>query len=216
MNKSPASPARRRPHTSEERGTLWAAFVGVGATVLLCAFELLGCGGTLASLAMLGLFAAIAVAFVGGVVALFFRKTRSLATSTLVACTFSVPAVLIASYLSGHARSMAFGRLAVRSEPLVAAIRAYEQRHGEPPPSLQALVPEFLEVLPKTGMPSYPAYSYEVLSWTGDAPRAWRLKVECSGGLLNFDEFVYWPESEGSGYDAGQLTRHGEWVYAHE
>jgi len=184
--------------------------------VLLCAFELLGCGGALASLAMGGLFAAIGVLFVGGVVALFVRKTPSLATSTLVACTFSVPAVFIASYLSGHARSIAFGRLAVRSEPLVAAISAYEQRHGEPPPSLQALVPEFLDVLPKTGMPSYPAYSYEVLSSAEDAPRAWRLKVECSGGLLNFDEFVYWPESEGSGYDSGQLTRHGEWVYAHE
>jgi hypothetical protein len=216
MNKSPASPARRRPRTPEERGTLWAAFVGVGATVLLCAFELLGCGGALASLAMLGLFATIAVAFVGGVVALFFRKTRPLATSTLVACTFSVPTVLIASYLSGHARSIAFGRLAVRSEPLVAAIRAYEQRHGEPPASLHALVPEFLEALPETGMPSYPAYSYEVQSSAEDAPRAWRLKVECSSGLINFDEFVDWPESDGSGYDAGQLTRHGEWVYAHE
>lgn len=216
MNNSPTRPARRRSRTPEGRGVLWAAFVGVGATVLLCAFELLGCGGALASLAMLGLFATIGVAFVGGVVALFFRKTRPLATSTLVACTFSVPAVFIASYLSGNARWIAFRRLAVRSEPLVAAIRAYEQRHGEPPPSLHALVPEFLQVLPKTGMPSFPAYSYEVLSWTGDAPRAWRLKVECSSGLLCFDEFLYWPESEGSGYDAGQLTRHGEWVYAHE
>jgi len=216
MKNSARSLAQRWPRTPEGRGVLWAVFVGVTATVLLCALKLLGCGGGLADRVLFSLFASIALAFVSGVIALFFRRARPLATSTLVACIFAVPAVLCALYVSRHARSFAFTRLAARSAPLVTAIREYELRHGEPPPSLQSLVPEFLGAVPGTGMPSCPAYSYEVQSSDAGPPRAWRLKVECSSYLTNFDEFVYWPEIEGSEYDAGQVTRHGEWIYAHE
>jgi hypothetical protein len=127
-------------------------------------------------------------------------------------CTAFVAAVQIGRQI----RMSAFHRLADRSTPLVAAIRAYEQKHGSPPESLEALVPEFLPSVPSTGMGAYPEYQYCF------APRhyggnPWVLIVPTSSGYLNFDQFMYFPLANypRTGY-GGSLERISDWAYVHE
>jgi hypothetical protein len=101
------------------------------------------------------------------------RSPRSLSDSS--ACCFAVfdhaPYCCVfapwfswslSSFHFTSAAAFAFARLAERSKPLIGAIRAYEQKHGRPPESLAALVPDFLAHVPPTGMGAYPDYRYKV------------------------------------------------------
>jgi hypothetical protein len=47
-----------------------------------------------------------------------------------------------------------------RAAPLVAAIRAYDAQHHNPPPDLRDLVPEFLSAIPETGLDYSPSFKY--------------------------------------------------------
>ena len=110
----------------------------------------------------------------------------------------------------------AFHQLAERSKPLVAAIHAYEQKHGHPPETLQALVPEYIPSVPSTGMGAYPKYDYLVgtTNWNGNP---WVLVVFTPSGGINFDQFMYFPLTNypATGY-GGWLQRIGDWAYVHE
>jgi len=110
----------------------------------------------------------------------------------------------------------AFHRLAERSKPLVAAIHAFEQKHGRPPEALQALVPEFLPSVPSTGMQAYPEYRYSAPA-TNHHDNPWVITIFTPSVGINFDQFMYFPLTNypETGY-GGWLERVGDWAYVHE
>lgn len=204
-------PTRWTPY----RRGLWAGvFAGLAVTGLFCALELLGLGGDASFLAFLSLVLALALVVLVGLVALCFSASRGFAISVLIATLLAAPTFLATSRLRWVARSLAFDRLASRSESLVSAIHTYEARHAIPLQNLLLLVPEFLTEVPGTGMPSYPDYIYTLREPTPENPRSWSLRVECPSGFPNWDEFIYLPPQERCSF--GPVTRHGDWVYFHE
>lgn len=133
-------------------------------------------------------------------------------------CLVLVVSTIAGFRFAGSIRNEAFHRLAQSSGSLVTAIKNYERSHGSPPPSLDSLVPEFLDAVPGTGMAAYPDYQYIA----GDKARRheqnpWILIVPAPSGGINFDEFLYFPLQNypQSGY-GGWLQRMGDWAYVHE
>ena len=154
--------------------------------------------------------------FLAALVGLLFQRVR-LFCGILALCSMTYLVALgVSFHLGGHVRMNAFHRLAERSKPLVNAIRAFEQKNGRPPESLEALVPEFIACVPSTGMGAYPDYQYKTPATNYDG-NPWVIVVSTPSGGINFDEFLYFPltnyPSEGYG---GLLERIGDWAYVHE
>lgn len=137
-------------------------------------------------------------------------------------CAVLILSTFAGLHLRGMIRTLAFNRLAERSKGLVGAIQRYESAKGAPPPSLAALVPEFLEAVPGTGMAAYPEYRYAPRGGgsSGTTPpeqNPWMLWVNTPSGGINFDEFMYFPLQNYPEKDyGGVLQRIGEWAYLHE
>jgi hypothetical protein len=149
---------------------------------------------------------------------LFFRRFRRLAVRTLLAAGVFVVATFAGVRLGQQLRMKAFHQLAVRSEPLVRAIRTYETKHGAPPPDLNALVPDFLPSIPRTGMAAYRTYRYHASAQaTRFDNNPWVLVVFTPNGGINFDQFMYFPlqKDPENGY-GGSLERVRDWAYVHE
>ena len=149
-------------------------------------------------------------------VALAFPRVRRY-SAVLALCSVAYLVAFICSVQLGESvRMSAFHRLAKRSQPLVAAVRAFEQRHGRPPESLQALVPEFLPSVPSTGLGAYPEYRYSTLAMDYEG-NPWVITVFTPSGAINFDQFMYFPLTNypKRGY-GGYLERVGDWAYVHE
>jgi hypothetical protein len=119
---------------------------------------------------------------------------------------------------AGRVRIRAFEALAIRSEPLVTAIRRYEADHGKPPASLSALTPRYIRTVPSTGMGAYPAYAYRVGDDAAHYQRnPWALEVRCSRGILNWDRFLYLPRGNYPTHGfGGKLERVRDWAYVWE
>jgi hypothetical protein len=153
-----------------------------------------------------------------GLVGIVIPKTRR-RSITLFICSliFVVPAIAYLRF-ADDIRKHAFAELAERGSSLVAAIEAYTADHGQAPPDLENLVPQYLNAVPGTGMPAYPEYQY----LTGHPPdrwdgNPWVLFVHTSQGALDFDRFLYFPLQNypQQGYGGG-LERIGMWAYVHE
>ncbi len=145
------------------------------------------------------------------------RGTRTHALWVACALIYLV-AEFIAVRIGHRIRMDAFKSLALRSAPLVQAIKAYELQHGRPPQSLVALVPAFLPQVPTTGMAAYPNYEYETGYSAADFHgNPWVLVVHTPSGGVNFDQFLYFPLQNypEHGY-GGRLQRLGDWAYVHE
>ncbi len=103
-----------------------------------------------------------------------------------------------------------------RGRPLVEAIRAYEQKNGQPPRSLHELVPDHLGAIPTTGIGARPDFQYIVGQPDSYDDNPWVLSVTppCVAG---FDVFLYFPRQNypDRGY-GGALERIGDWAYVHE
>ena len=111
----------------------------------------------------------------------------------------------------------AFAALAERSSTLVNAIRAYEQMYRAPPPSLNAIVPEFIPSIPVTGMGAHPKYEYLVGKADFFDQNPWVLIVFASTGFPDFDEFIYYPLQNYPEYRlCNRLELIGDWAYIHE
>lgn len=152
----------------------------------------------------------------------FFRNCRSFALRSLLGSAVLMNAVLIGdsfgTRLHREAFLKAFHGLAERSTPLVQAIKSYEVRYGSPPPDLSALVPEFLPSVPGTGMAIYPQYKYYTAEKAAEFEgNPWVLVVSTSTGVLNWDQFMYFPLQNypDTGY-GGQIERIADWAYVHE
>jgi hypothetical protein len=146
------------------------------------------------------------------------RATRFSALAWLLAAIVYLPLAMGGLLIGNQIRFRAFDRLALRSAPLVSAIHSYETDQGQPPPDLSALVPKYLQQVPRTGMMAYPDYHYYV----GSAAQRhdgnpWVLVVFTPCGAINFDQFMYFPLQNypKRGY-GGSLARIRDWAYANE
>ena len=155
-------------------------------------------------------------AILGALVGLAIRRVRRY-SAVLVLCSVAYLGAFVLSVRIGESvRISAFHRLAERSRPLVAAVRAFEQKYGRPPESLQALVPDFISSVPSTGMGAYPEYRYSTPATNHDG-NPWVITIFTPSGGINFDQFMYFPLTNypKTGY-GGWLERVGDWAYVHE
>ena len=102
-----------------------------------------------------------------GLAGLIPRGSRAFSARLLSASLIWVLSFIICVRVAGVVRMQAMREFAERSQPLVAAIHAYEREQGRPPSGLQELVPKYLPSIPATGMTAYPEYQL----YTGEARR---------------------------------------------
>jgi len=122
------------------------------------------------------------------------------------------------------------------ARPVIEAIRRYERERRAPPPTLDALVPDFLDALPLPGGPAAGGWEYwaDVPGGRVEGGRWHRVRLESSAGgwalgiavrkdfVPRFpynlgDYFIYHPSGSypRSAY-GGVLERVGDWGYYHE
>ena len=151
---------------------------------------------------------------------LLFKGQRQEALRRL-AVTVSCLIIVIGGYLlSNLVRTYGFYRVTLRSVPVIKAIEAYESKHGQAPPDLNILVPEFLPAIPQTGIGSFPEYQYGANAQTpSDHGSHWALSIIPPTVVGRFDQFLYLPQQD---YEwlatetTGQLERIGAWGYIHD
>jgi len=61
-------------------------------------------------------------------------------------------------------RKIRFQKAAEKGIIVVHAINRYQEDFGMPPPSIEALVPAYLEQVPNTGLSDYPNYEYQMFT----------------------------------------------------
>jgi len=167
---------------------------------------------------VLGLLLLALLALVAGIPLVFFKKTRVAAILTWLCALACLFGLTVGSSKSWEIERKAYLGVSTRSKPLVEAIRAFEMEFGQPPDTLDQLVPRFLGQIPFTGMGACP--KYELV--TGEAARRhdgnpWVLRIRPPQAGIGFDEFLYYPlqnyPDRGVG---GAFERIGDWVYVHE
>jgi hypothetical protein len=152
-------------------------------------------------------------------------RWRRFIIAILVCWTGFLAMGIVALLLGPVVRRHAFAGLAERSRIVVDAIKKYEQQVGAPPSTLAELVPAYLSSYPSTGMAGYPEYRYVACPTPKRLGPQWALCVDCSSGILNYDQFTYSPLT-GSEWAGNPTTRseekgkprdrYGDWVYEHD
>ncbi len=148
------------------------------------------------------------------------RQTRYVGFKNFLICLTFVVAMVGSERIGNRIRMHAFAGLAQRSEPLVAAIKSYELKYGKPPDSLEALIPEFLPAVPRTGMGAYPEYRYLIADENrGDNDgNPWVIIVNTPTGILNSDRFFYYPLQNYPSqlWETNPVERIRDWAYLPE
>lgn len=120
-------------------------------------------------------------------------------------------ALVPAAWLGNAARMLAFRRAGERCAPLVAAIEGYVAATGVPPAALSDLRPRWIDRLPQR----VPDLRLEVGDHLFGNP--WILTASTPSGLINFDQFCYFPNQN---YPerawGGWWQRLGRWAYLHQ
>lgn len=206
---------RRKPRSTRfvlTAGLVAGVAAGLGLTLFLCLLMWLGRANIFGVFLVAALFYVwCAVTFVA-LFALAPQRSRRVAAATLLACV-AAPLVFVQTHRwIWTVRTMALERLAERSQPIVDAILAYEQRHAAPPPDLAALVPEFLPEVPSTGRLDFPSYEYR----RSDDPHvdgalAWRLSLHERAMTFGSD-LAYRPDESLDRDDDAFRGRMGKWV----
>jgi len=131
------------------------------------------------------------------------------------------PAVPVARVLELRARQCVLRAIPARAEPLIAALELYREDHEDYPPSLQALIPGYLDGIPGTGFTDSPEFHYErsdrAAEWktiAAQRPPAYELSI----GFGFWDAFRtlrYWPSQDYPETVEGHpvLARVDGWVY---
>lgn len=162
------------------------------------------------------LFLPLAVALVAGVISLsvaLVSRFRKRALGIAAPCLGLVLGGAFGMIAGQELRIVAFELAAARSAPLIAAIKAYEQQHGVPPQSLSELIPTHLPELPARLPPLKLVSNATAMSvYEGNK---WALTADVSGGILNWDSFVYLPNQDYAAVGEG-VERVGDWAYVHE
>lgn len=154
---------------------------------------------------------------------LIFKRTRRGAAILCLSCLVFFFVGLSCVKVGRVIRMHAFRSLAVRSVPLVKAIKRFETEHGHAPRNLGELVPAYLSAVPQTGMGAYPDYEYAVRDinqmlfgeqWPNG--NAWVLHVRAPFGG-SFDMFLYFPKGNYPEHAySSWLEPVDGWAYAHE
>ena len=134
------------------------------------------------------------------------QPTRRFADRLASFCLAYLIIGVVGIMATDRARMWAFGALARRSEPLVAAIHHFENDNHRPPSSLEELTPRYLRTVPGTGMGAHPDYRYDA-----GPGNDWTLIVLASEGPFSWDRFVYDPHLL-----YRNARRIGKWVYVRE
>lgn len=163
----------------------------------------------------------VCAAVPGILIAAFYclpKGTRQSGLKWLCICLIFVVVLFASARIGNRIRMSAFASFADRSVPLVTAIKAYEQTHGKPPDSLDALIPEFLSAIPHTGMGAYPNYQYAVAEGAYRDGNPWTLVVHTPTGVIDFDELFYYPLQNYPSYrwETNRVERIRDWAYLHE
>lgn len=171
-------------------------YVGLGATAVCFVLELLGMSGARA-FAFVLVPAIAATLGVCVLISLDLPRFRATTTRAFHALGYA-SAVFVATFpLTYLAHRISVHRARERAEPLLAAIHAYEERHAKPPPSLDALVPEFLPEIPTTGRAFASDYGYERFEAHGTRREFWCASIDATW-LLFGPTLVYTPSEPGA------------------
>lgn len=155
----------------------------------------------------------------GSVIGALIPRIRRQSLWVLILSVLFVPCCITGIILGHKVRTAGMRAFAMRSQPLIAAIKKYEQDHSAPPSSLEDLIPDYMPILPSTGMMAYPEFRYH----TGEEAKkeykgnSWALTVPTPSGGINWDMMLYFPNQDYPrlGYGGG-LERIDDWAYVHE
>ncbi len=184
------------PRVPHERSAPLGVYLGLGSTALCFVLELLGMSGARA-LAFVLVPAIVVTLGVCVLISLDFPRLRATTTRVFRALGYAI-AVFVATFpLTYLAHRISVHRARERAEPLIAALHAYEERHAQPPASLEALVPEFLPEIPTTGRASASTYGYHRFEAQGTRHEFWHAYFDATW-LLFGPTFVYTSNEPGS------------------
>jgi hypothetical protein len=146
------------------------------------------------------------------------RLTRKASSFGLIAAAMWLASFYLCFPLAQAIRMNGMRQMADRSAPRVAAIERYVRDHAEPPPTLDALVPFYLDRIPETGLGAYPKYELLTGSVAVSYERnPWVLMVSTPSGGVNFDVMAYFPlQNYPEVGHGGWWERVGTWAYLHE
>lgn len=215
-----AETASKRRSTAAVVGMVLIGSFLVGGLIVFADYHAVapnGSGTLLFAVLFLGIPFLISVAAIP--ISLFFcisSKRQRSAFQVLISSLIFAVVFIVSVNIGGRVRMNGFHALAQRSIPLVEAIKAYEQKHGNPPPTLNDIVPDFLPSIPETGMGSYPQYRYYVGKKDRYHGNPWILEVFTPSALINFDVFVYAPKQNYDSWCGDPFERVGDWAYLHE
>ncbi len=194
----------------------------LGGLLILAEYDAVRQGGSfgllsLSALAVLPLLGCLAASPVAAACCLS-RRSRRTAAAVLVACLLLGGITYAAIHIGRTIRTRAFVALAERSDALVDGIKAYERAYGEPPASLDSLIPEFLPSIPHTGIGAYPQYRYVVSKEPNQHDgNPWVLSVFTPSRILDFDQFVYYPlQNYPRCWCGNRLERIRDWAYIND
>jgi hypothetical protein len=186
----------------------WISTTRIGTTIFLW-------GQLFYALAMLAALVASPVL----VVRLFSGRERRATVFYLFVCFLLIACGVGGVRLGQRTRRAGMRSFTDRSQELISAIDAFEREHSAPPKSLDQLVPDYLPIVPSTGMMAYPEYTYR----TGDDAaeyylgNPWALTVSTPSGGINFDMLLYLPNGNYPKHGfGGWLEPIGDWAYVHE
>lgn len=146
------------------------------------------------------------------------KRTRARALFIITLNIFIFLGSITGMQLGEQIRRYEFAQLAERSTPLTTAIKSFIQTENRLPKTLEELVPNYLSAIPQTGMGAYPEYDYvQAKNLSEYAKNNWILIVHCPRGLVNWDVFIYYPNSNYPKYDFGGFIKPiGDWAYVYE
>jgi len=148
----------------------------------------------------------------------FPNSTRSKALRVFYYSVCIFVGSFIGLRLGGEIRQHEFSRLADRSEGLITAIHSFVEKNQRPPQNFEELIPDYLAENPTTGMGAYPEYELIIpIDKELYGGNDWVLIVHCPLGMLNWDEFIYYPNGKYLKYDPGGYFQPiKNWAYYHE
>lgn len=125
-------------------------------------------------------------------------------------------------YLSNIYRMSRFETIGEQSKILVQAIKQYRSDSGQPPPSLESLVPQYISGIPHTGLGAYPDYKYipstgnaDAFDWLPALP--WTLYIDIPLNGEQSEKFIYYPKQViPQEIEQKVVGRLGDWVYIRE
>jgi hypothetical protein len=193
------------------------AAVIYGPMLAIYAYCITGWGGwSIAGVEFLVVPASLAIPVLAlALIGLCIPRTRQVSKCAVVIASGVLLLFPPVVWASGTLRSHGFRRAAERAAPVVAAIERFERERGQPPSSIEQLVPHYLPSLP-AGIPKFEIVAGDVAARDYYGNR-WVLFANVPTGMINWDVFLYFPNGQypDKGY-GGWLERIGAWAYVHE